>query len=203
VWRFCLAFLPTCAVPRRRRTEEATMATLGRRDRRRAEQRLDPVRWRQPGHGALIRLSAVAALLVTAAAVIWARPQTCAPAVVSPPHPAPAGTSRAATRPSAPAGAERPRAVAGTEVPRDSVGVPVRLAEPTALTLVHPGDRVDLLRVDGTGGTTSVAAAALVLGVTNADDPTAGGLLLALKPAEAQKAVALPGHGFAILIRPD
>jgi hypothetical protein len=84
------------------------------------------------------------------------------------------------------------------------VGVPVRLAEPTALTLVHPGDRVDLLRVDEVGGrTTSVAAGALVLSVTGADDPTAGGLLLALNPAEAQKAVVMPGHGFAVLIRPD
>jgi hypothetical protein len=79
------------------------------------------------------------------------------------------------------------------------------LAEPTALRLVHPGDRVDLFRVDESGGgsTTSIAAAALVLGVTGADDPTAGGLLLALKPEEAQKAVATPGHGFAVLIRPD
>jgi hypothetical protein len=72
------------------------------------------------------------------------------------------------------------------------------------LRLVHPGDRVDLFRVDESGGgTTSVAAAALVLGVTGADDPAAGGLLLALKPVEAQRAVATPGHGFAVLIRPD
>jgi hypothetical protein len=97
-----------------------------------------------------------------------------------------------------------PGDLGATEVPRGSVGVPVRLAEPTALTLVHPGDRVDLLRIDEAGGgTTSVAAGALVLSVTGADDPTAGGLLLALNPAEAQKAVATPGHGFAVLIRPD
>jgi len=89
-------------------------------------------------------------------------------------------------------------------VPSGSVGVPVRLAEPTALTLVHPGDRVDLLRMDDAGGgTTAVAAAALVLGVTGANDPTMGGLLLALRPAEAEKAMATPGHGFAIVIRPD
>ena len=50
-------------------------------------------------------------------------------------------------------------------------GVPIRLAEPTALTLVRPGDKVDLLGVDESGGTHAVAAAALVLGVTGADDP--------------------------------
>jgi hypothetical protein len=179
------------------------MAGLGRRDRKRAEPRLDPVRWRRPGRSALIRLSAVAALLVTAAAVIWSQPQTCAPPPTADrsarpaPHPS-AGTTTAA-HPNATSSVG-----AGSEVPLGSVGVPVRLAEPTALRLVHPGDRVDLFRVDESGGgTTSVAAAALVLGVTGADDPAAGGLLLALKPGEAQRAVATPGHGFAILIRPD
>jgi hypothetical protein len=89
-------------------------------------------------------------------------------------------------------------------VPPGSVGVPIRLAEPTALALVHPGDMVDLLRLDDTGHrATPVASAALVLGVTGADEPTAGGLLLALRPAEAEKAVAAQGRGFAVLIRPD
>jgi hypothetical protein len=91
----------------------------------------------------------------------------------------------------------------GAAVPLGSVGVPIRLADPTALSLVHPGNRVDLLRLDETGGSTAVAAAALVLRVTGAGDPTAGGLLLALSPAEAPRAVAEPSHGFAILIRPD
>jgi len=93
-------------------------------------------------------------------------------------------------------------AAAAGVVPPGSVGVPIRLADPTALSLVHPGNRVDLLRLDETGASTAVAAAALVLRVTGAGDPTAGGLLLALSPAEAQRAVAEPGHGFAILIRP-
>jgi hypothetical protein len=86
-------------------------------------------------------------------------------------------------------------------VPPGSVGVPVRLADPTALSLVRPGNRVDLLSVDDAGDTTAVAASALVLRVTGAGDPTAGGLLLALSPSEADRAVAAPGHGFAILIR--
>jgi hypothetical protein len=82
------------------------------------------------------------------------------------------------------------------------VGVPVRLADPAALTLVRPGNHVDLLRLDDAAGrTTAVAAAALVLKVTGAEDPTAGGLLLAVSPAESRLAVST-GHGFAILIRP-
>jgi hypothetical protein len=183
--------------------EEATMPGLGRRDRKRAEPRLDPVRWRRPGRSALLRLSAVAALLVTAAAVIWSQPQTCAPPPTAGRSARPATRSSAgittATHPSSTSSAG-----ADSEVPPGRVGVPVRLAEPTALRLVHAGDRVDLFRVDESGGgTTSVAAAALVLGVTGADDPTAGGLLLALKPEEAHRAVATPGHGFAVLIRPD
>jgi hypothetical protein len=81
------------------------------------------------------------------------------------------------------------------------MGVPIRLADPSALSLVSPGNRVDLLRLDDEGNPASVAAAALVLRVTGAGDPS-GGLLLALTPAEAQRAVATPGRGFAILIRP-
>jgi hypothetical protein len=154
--------------------------------RKRAEPRLDPVRWRHPSRGTLLRLAAVAVLLGTAAVISWSGPppKTC----VSPP--APSAAASAATSRKAPA------------VPAGSVGVPVRLAEPTALTLVHPGDRIDLLRVEEGGGPVAVAAAALVLGVTGADDPTTGGLLVALNPAEAQKAVAAPGQAFAILIRP-
>jgi hypothetical protein len=156
--------------------------------RKRAEPRLDPVRWRHPSRGTLLRLATVAILLGTAAVISWSGsppPKTC----VSPP--APSTAASAATPRKAPA------------VPAGSVGVPVRLAEPTALTLVHPGDRIDLLRVEEGGSPTAVAAAALVLGVTGADDPATGGLLVALNPAEAQKAVAAPGRAFAILIRPD
>jgi hypothetical protein len=157
------------------------------RGRKQAEPRLDPVRWRRPSRGTLLRLATVAALLATAAAVSWSGsppPETC----VSPP--APSAAASAAAPGQTPA------------VPPGSVGVPVRLAEPTALTLVRPGDRVDLLSVDQGGGTTAVAAAALVLGVTGADDPTAGGLLVALDPGEARRAIAAPGRAFAILIRP-
>ncbi|MFD0519848.1 hypothetical protein [Paractinoplanes durhamensis] len=88
-------------------------------------------------------------------------------------------------------------------VPPGSLGVPVRLADPAALSLVRPGNWVDLLRIDPAGGdSTPVATSALVLEVSGADDPTTGGLLLALTPAEAEQAATNPGHGFAILIRP-
>jgi hypothetical protein len=199
------------------------MATHPRPGRMRPEPRLDPVRWRRPGRGSLLRLIAVAALLAVAAAAVLFRPQTCAP---SPPV-AGALTGRAAS--ARPGGGADPAARTGDggaglipgagagpipgaggaprngapAVPPGTVGVPVRLAEPTALTLVRPGDKVDLLRVNDTGqDSTIVADAALVLSVTGADDPTTGGLLLALRPAEAAKAVAAQGGGFAVLIRP-
>jgi len=159
-----------------------------------ADERLDPVRWRRPGRGTLIRMAAIAALLTTAAVISWS-PPSCRPpvgvAAVSP------STSTAATPlKSAPAGAAPP-------IPAGSIGVPVRLADPTALTVVHPGNRVDLLRLnDSTGETTAVATAALVVTVSGASDPATGGLLLALSPAEARLAVSTPNRGFAILIRP-
>jgi hypothetical protein len=81
----------------------------------------------------------------------------------------------------------------------------VRLAEPAALAMVRAGDRVDLLSVDNAGGrATPVAEAATVLAVSGTDEPTAGGLLLALRPAEARRAVgAAEQTRFAVLIRPD
>ncbi|HET9519126.1 MAG TPA: hypothetical protein VFO77_15495, partial [Actinoplanes sp.] len=40
--------------------------------------RLDPVRWRRPGHETLIRAVVVAALLSAAATIAWAGPADCA-----------------------------------------------------------------------------------------------------------------------------
>jgi hypothetical protein len=180
---------------------------------KRAEPRLDPVRWRRPGRGMLMRMGAVAALLMVGAAAAWSRPPACAPAPAA--LAAPSTGTRAPGRDAAtttPGGASPSWPAAGAAtggdrgahpVPPDRVGVPVRLAEPTALALVHPGDRVDLLRIDGTGrGAGAVAVGAPVLDVTGADDPATGGLLLALRPGEAESAVAEQGHGFAVLIRP-
>jgi hypothetical protein len=158
--------------------------------------RLDPVRWRRPGHGTLLRLAAVAVLLATAALMSWSPPESCTPRTGAAAVPPPSSNPAAAPPTQA-------RAAPTTAIPSGSVGVPVRLADPTALSLVRPGNRVDLVRLDTTTGrTTAVAAAALVLKVTAPTDPTTGGLLLALTPPEAQRALPT-GEGFAIVIRPD
>ncbi|WP_436526170.1 hypothetical protein [Actinoplanes sp. HUAS TT8] len=160
------------------------------RSRDRSE-RLDPVRWRPPGRGGLLRLAVVAILLATAAGAVWLRPvASCTTSA------APAVSTAKATTSAAPGVSGKP------PIPAGAVGVPVRLADPTALALVHPGNRVDLLRLDAEGDSTPIASSALVLDVTGADDPTTGGLLLALAPEQAGRAVSGAGHGFAILIRP-
>jgi hypothetical protein len=184
------------------RRSTALSTTHGSTRRPRGDGRLDPVRWRRPGRGTLLRLVAVAALLATAAAVSWSPPQSCdVPAtggVVSSAPPA-----HTTGPPSATPASNTGQVPAAPAVPEGSVGVPIRLADPTALALVRPGNRVDLLRIDAPGGRpTAVAAAALVLRVTGADDPTTGGLLLALTPQEAQQAVTPTREGFAIVIRP-
>jgi len=191
--------------------------------RARREARLDPVRWRRPGRSALLRSAFVATLMVTAALVLWTRPDSCAPQCPSVPGPAtssgkdptglPTGTDRghpAGLPPEADQGdlaglpTDAERALRRPAVPPGSIGVPIRLAEPTALRLVRPGDHVDVFRVPGTNGSPqAIATAALVLSVTGADDPSAGGLLLALTPAEARRTVTTPGGGYAVLIRPD
>jgi hypothetical protein len=178
------------------------MGRSGRRlGRRVTDTRLDPVRWGRPSRGTLIRFTVVIALLAAAWITMWSRPRGCGPPPAA--SASPASSADALTSPPAERGRTAGPQRSGTPVPPGTVGVPVRLAEPAALNLVHPGDRVDLLRVGAAdGGTTSVASAALVLGVTDAGDPATAGLLLALPPAEARKAVATPERGFAILVRP-
>jgi hypothetical protein len=151
--------------------------------------RLDPVRWRRPGRSALLRWTAVAVLLGTAAAAGYARdPARCTPAMPSP----------ATAEPSAGAPSGPPTPL---EVPRGSVGVPVRLAEPAALALLHPGDRVDLM-ASASDGPRRVATNALVLNVHPADDPGAG-LFLAVTADEAHHTVdAPPDTRLAVLVRP-
>ncbi|MCO8272506.1 hypothetical protein M1L60_18080 [Actinoplanes sp. TRM 88003] len=147
--------------------------------------RLDPVRWRRPARGPLLRLAAVATLLGIAALTAWSPPPTCDPPAYT------VSVSGPASPPASPV------------VPTGSMGVPVRLSDPAALALVAPGNRVDLLRHDeADGSTTPVAESALVLRVTAPDDPTTGGLLLALAPVDAPRAVAGPGQSFSVLIRP-
>jgi hypothetical protein len=168
------------------------------RDTDRLDVRLDPVRWRWPARGTLLRSALVTVLLAAAAAVAWSRPTGCAPArpvASAPATPRPSGSGAGI------AGAVSTRAM----VPPGTVGVPVRLADPAALRLLRAGDRVDLLGVDPSDGdTTRVADDTLVIGVTGADDPTAGALLLALDRAEANRAVAVSERiRFAVLVHPS
>ena len=86
------------------------------------------------------------------------------------------------------------------------MGVPVRLAEPAALAVLHPGARVDLLVVPAggaAGAAVLLATRALVLDVVgaNAADGSSA-LYLALRPEQAQRAVGLPeGSRFAVVVR--
>lgn len=156
------------------------------------EPTLDPVRRpRLPRGRTLLRAALIAAFLLTAVAALYARdPVACAP----PPPP-----TAAASAPSVDASGR-------LAVPPGAVGVPVRLAEPAVLALVHPGDRVDLLAASGASPTPRPAREpaihvrdALVLGVVGAD----GAVLLALSPERARAVVALPdGTRFGVIVRP-
>jgi hypothetical protein len=174
---------------------------MGRSGPRVSDTRLDPVRWGRPTRDTVVRFTAVAVLVAVAAMMTWSRPRGCDPPVGARPS---ATASRQAALPGTSPELVRARPQSsGTAVPPGTVGVPVRLTEPAALHLVHAGDRVDLLRVDAADdSTTPVASAALVLGVTGADDPAIAGLLLALSPADARKAVTPHDGGFAVLVRP-
>jgi hypothetical protein len=128
----------------------------------------------------------VAALLALAALVLWTEPHG---------RPGPDPAVRPPAEPqlgsSAPADGRLP-------VPAGLVGVPVRLADPAALAVVRPGDRIDLLAESGNGSTV-YAARALVLDVAAADDGPV--LYLALPEAQARSvgAAAASAH-FAVIV---
>jgi hypothetical protein len=140
----------------------------------------------------------VAALLLTAAAALYTGEPACPPPAASR-APTPAGGDRTPDG-HGPGESAPDRPVPGDgrlAAPSDTVGVPVRLADPAALALVRPGDRVDLL-VSGRRPTV-VATDALVLAVALDD----GALLLALGPAQARKtASAPPGAAFSVIVHP-
>lgn len=165
----------------------------------------------------------VAALLLTAAAALYAGEPACpSPTSVerTPGTPAPASGDRPSTdrtpearnsggstpahsgshqQGSERSGPERPTPGAldaRLAAPPGTVGVPVRLADPAALALVRPGDRVDLLVAGRQPGVH--ATDALVLAVALDE----GALLLALGPAQARKtATAPPTTAFTIIVR--
>lgn len=146
--------------------------------------RLDPVsRLRLPRRTTLLRLAAAAALLLTAAGLLYAgdgEPGGVEAAAPASPLPSPDPDGR-------------------MPIPEDAVGVPVTLGDPAGLALLRPGDRVDLFAVAGTGGEQSrLASDAQVLAL----DHTAAALLLALTPDQGQAVVSAPaGTVFAVLLR--
>lgn len=169
-----------------------------------SDAKLDPLRWpRPPRRGTVLRAALVAALLITAAGVLYGRDDggACsgspAPAAGSGPPPTPAASLPVPGR---------------LALPPGLVGVPVRLAEPTTVAVVAAGDRVDLLatRPSGTAGSgqpTLLAASALVLGTLDAADadPVAGSALLylALSPDQARNVVGMPENvRFGVIVRP-
>lgn len=137
--------------------------------------RLDPVgRLHLPRRSTMLRISLVAALLLTAAGVLYADPGSAEVPVAAP-------TADPDRLP----------------IPDGLVGVPVRLAEPTALAVLRTGDRVDLLAVRDTAPD-RVAGGAAVLAV----DHTAAAVLLALTPEAAAGVVSAPdATSFAVIVR--
>jgi hypothetical protein len=142
--------------------------------------RLDPVgRLRLPRRSTMLRISLVAALLLTAAGVLYAGPQDSADP------------------------GRRPVAAVPTAdpdrlpIPDGLVGVPVPLAEPTALAVLRAGDHVDLLAIAG-AEPAPVAGDAAVLAV----DHAAAAVLLALTPDQASEVVSAPDTTrFAVIVR--
>ncbi|GAA3739367.1 hypothetical protein GCM10022225_23090 [Plantactinospora mayteni] len=111
--------------------------------------------------------------------------------------------------PSGPTGSATPGG-SGVPVPAGTVGVPIRLAEPAALTVARPGARVDLLAAPGGDPAgrapkpTVLATRVLVLDVLGPGqtDGAASAIYLALRPEQAHRAVGMPeSTRFAIIVR--
>jgi hypothetical protein len=208
----------------------ATEATSSRREFRRREPSLRPVRWSgRLRPVTLLRAALVAAFLALAAGLIYAQePATCAggtssrstpsgdvptdrrtgadPADADLARPAASGSPAGPAAPGGPAPGADVAAAAPSRplpIPPGLVGVPVRLADPAAAEAVRPGRRVDLLAVPVRATVeqpTVLASAALVLDVLTGDAPAA--LVLALEPTQARRAVGQPETTrFAVVLR--
>jgi hypothetical protein len=144
----------------------------------------------------MLRTGLVAALLLTAAGVLYAGGGD--PAREGAPGPAatpelPAGASGAGTDPATYPGPELGSGSvadgARLPIPDGLVGVPVSLGDPSSLAVLRPGDRIDLLAVPAAGGEpVGLATGARVLAV----DRTAAALLLALTPDQGRAVVSVP-----------
>lgn len=145
----------------------------------------------------MLRLALVAALLLTAAGLLYSGGG--GGGAGSPAEPATAGAAPAATTPAWSAGVEPDSLPNSLPIPDGMVGLPVPLAEPAALAVLHPGDRVDLLSVPATGGEpVPVAGDAAVLAV----DRAGGSVLLALAEDQARAALSAPAESrFAVVVR--
>lgn len=157
--------------------------------------RLDPVgRVRMPRRATTLRAALVAALLLTAAGLVYSGGGRAdgAPSPVD--QPAPAST------PAWPVEVTPEFAGARQPIPDGMVGLPVPLAEPAALAVLRPGDRVDLLTVPAAGGDPApLAAGARVLAV----DRAGGSVLLSLTEGQAQAVLATPAESrYAVVVRP-
>ena len=159
-----------------------------------------------------MRGALVAILLTTAAGVLYAgapAPAGCPAAEPGPPQArTPASPSAGLAPQSAP---DDPQRGGRLPLPPGAVGVPITLADPVALAVVQPGDRVDLLTVpvgqradDSAARTSTIASGALVLatGTVGEHDAEPGPLFLALTPEQARKTVELQATTrFAIIVR--
>ncbi|MGI5145764.1 flagellar biosynthesis protein FlgA [Plantactinospora sp. CA-294935] len=198
---------------------------------------LSPTRWSRPGAGSILRWVLVAALVALALGALYLRePTSSCPApsagasggkvgpagsggpVGGTASTGPAGTSPAAGSgpagrpngsPAGPGGSAAP-GDAAVPVPAGTVGVPIRLAEPAALTVARPGVRVDLLAAPGGDQAgreprpTVLATRVLVLDVLGPGqtDGAASAIYLALRPDQAHRAVGMPeSTRFAIIVR--
>lgn len=171
--------------------------------------RLDPVRRLPlPRRGPLLRLSVVALLLVTAATLAYGADTAPDTEPAGGADPTSTGSETTSTsRPGLAVPGGPPAASAGhpgererLPLPPELVGVAVPLGEPTALTVLRPGDRVDLFSVPAAGGDpVPHAEGALVL----AADAAAATLFVALTPEQAHEVVAVPASArFAVIVRP-
>ncbi|WP_234361674.1 flagellar biosynthesis protein FlgA [Plantactinospora sp. BB1] len=185
---------------------------------------LSPARWTRPGAGSILRWLLVVALVTLALGALYLRePTSTCPAPSAGPTGGEVGPSRSAapvagTGSDGPAGASpagsgspgAPAAPSGVPVPEGTVGVPIRLAEPAALTVARPGARVDLLAAPGgdqagrSPKPTVLATRVLVLDVLGPGqtDGAASAIYLALRPDQAHRAVGMPeSTRFAIIVR--